>query len=231
MHYNPEKHIEMVSQAVVAAALTARKITPHFMPVIKIYTKDEITNIMKDVRGISADEDSRPVEKRYRDYPAMVGIGAEITRRNVGFDCGACGFPTCAEFNKAAKDNKGTKPGPSCNWLSFDLGIACDYGTAMAYFMGVQTRVNDVIGMKIIEKDLLPGAEICSALPLSCEAKNPQFEARKEGVPANQALIENAIKRIFPSLNDLSVSDILQVVVGHKLSPLLASEITELDKT
>ena len=170
-------------------------------------------------------------EKRFQDYPGLVGIGARITGANLTWDCGACGYPTCADRVKALRLENGCVPGPSCNWISLDLGIACDFAAAMAQRLGVQTRVSDVIGGKIVALGLMEDADVCTALPLSCEARNPQFEARKEGAELNPALLESTLRRLFPTLGDLSPSDILKAVAGHKLSPLLASEITEFDKT
>ncbi len=133
-----KEYIKLVSQAVAAAAITAPKVNPDFQPIIKLLSDEDINNIMSDLRGLKELGKNSKIEKRYQNFQGMIAIGAKIKNSNLGWDCGACGFPSCTELNKSRLNGNINTPGPSCNWISFDLGIACDYAAAMAYKLGIQ---------------------------------------------------------------------------------------------
>ena len=61
--------------------------------------------------------------------PVVLLLGADLTKSTSGWDCGACGFPTCAEFNRTASCITAwafLSYGPSCMLNVLDIGIACD---------------------------------------------------------------------------------------------------------
>ncbi len=82
--------------------------------------------------------------------PVVLMLGADLGKADLGWDCGACGFPTCAEFNKFKKEEGGLGrigAGPSCAWKSFDYGAACDYACAAAWECNVENRILGTFGM------------------------------------------------------------------------------------
>jgi len=101
--------------------------------------------------------------------PVVVMIGADLTRSNVGWDCGACGFATCGEFNEYSRYNRGRglfTQGPSCQWLLMDFAIACDWACAAAHQYNIENRIQFSGGCIL---QLLGHLEDCSftlALPL-----------------------------------------------------------------
>jgi hypothetical protein len=77
-------------------------------------------------------------------------IGADLTKAKSGWDCGACGFDTCAEFNKYRKLNYGmglSSFGPSCMLNVLDFGIACDYASAAASKFDIENRIHMSVGL------------------------------------------------------------------------------------
>src|SRR5262249_22699934 len=64
------------------------------------------------------------------------------------YDCGACGFPTCAEFTKNAPKHRlnvaGAEdwefPGPICQLRCVDLGIAVGSAAKIASINNIDTR-------------------------------------------------------------------------------------------
>ncbi len=81
--------------------------------------------------------------------PVVLLIGVDASS-GVGWNCGACGFPTCAEFNKFAKENIGMGTlfaGPSCAWKILDHGIATSWAAAAAWRYGVDNRVQASTGV------------------------------------------------------------------------------------
>ncbi len=103
------------------------------------------------------------------ESPVVVLIGAELTRSSVGWDCGACGWATCGEFNDYARHNRGRgmfTQGPTCQWLLMDYSIACDWACAAAHQYNIENRIQFSGGTIL---NLLGHMEDCSmslALPL-----------------------------------------------------------------
>jgi len=88
------------------------------------------------------------IEKGYS--PIMVILGADCAKANMSWDCGACGFPTCNEFNRYCKDNSSmglAAVGPNCVWKGLDYGIACDYACAAAGELNVENRILSTFGL------------------------------------------------------------------------------------
>ncbi len=101
--------------------------------------------------------------------PVLVLIGAGTTSAEMAWNCGACGFKTCAQFNKYAKENSGTGlvgGGPSCNWKVLDLGIACDWACAAAWQYSVDNRIQGSSGGAALMAGYLPGCSSILGLPL-----------------------------------------------------------------
>jgi len=102
--------------------------------------------------------------------PMVIALfGADLTKA-VGWNCGGCGFPTCAEFTKYVKKSKGQGTvalGPSCLWRAIDMGIAADYACACAATHRVETRVQFTMGSMAMLLGRLEGSSIILGLPLA----------------------------------------------------------------
>jgi len=76
----------------------------------------------------------------------LVGVDASVP---VGWNCGACGFPTCGEFNKFCRENKSLgyfAMGPSCAWKIVDHGLALSYAAATCAMHNVENRIQTSVG-------------------------------------------------------------------------------------
>jgi uncharacterized ferredoxin-like protein len=76
-------------------------------------------------------------------------LGAKLDRSELAWDCGACGFESCAEFNRYAKENSGPgtlMAGPNCHWKMMDYAAACDYACAAAHQNRIDARAMASIG-------------------------------------------------------------------------------------
>jgi len=102
--------------------------------------------------------------------PVVITLfGADLTKA-VGWNCGGCGFPTCAEFTKYVKKSKGQGAvalGPSCLWRAIDIGIAADYACACAAMHRVETRIQFTMGSMAMLLGRLEGSSIILGLPLA----------------------------------------------------------------
>ncbi|MBI5444079.1 MAG: hypothetical protein HY900_23075 [Deltaproteobacteria bacterium] len=106
--------------------------------------------------------------------PVVVSMGADYTHADLGWDCGACGFATCGEYARYAKDNTGMGAlcaGPSCAWKALDHGIAVDYACAAAHELSVENRILSTIGLVTMVLGYLEGVSATWALALG-----PQVE-------------------------------------------------------
>ena len=106
--------------------------------------------------------------------PIVIIVGANLNVSQSGWDCGACGFPSCREFNKFTRKNKSDGPmlgrglgkGPSCVMKMLDLGIACDYVTACLHNLNVETRAQGTFAIIAQGLEYIPGVSTCICNPV-----------------------------------------------------------------
>jgi uncharacterized ferredoxin-like protein len=110
------------------------------------------------------------------------------------YDCGACGFATCAEFMEATRRRRADSEafefkGPQCNLRDIDLGIAVGSAAKAASLYSVDTRCQTRIAVAA-RKLGLSHSEVAVALSMTVTHKNPGFDARMPAVDfdASEAL-------------------------------------------
>lgn len=165
-----------VAKHVVQAIYHAPQVTGRLEVQTEIITDEDLLPMVEVFEEMAKQELFMQMD--YRVYqeaiskgesPVVVLIGADLTRSAVGWDCGACGFPACAEFNDYARCNRGRglfTQGPSCQWLLMDFAIACDWACAAAHQYNIENRIQ-FSGGAILQ--MLGHLEECSfvlALPL-----------------------------------------------------------------
>lgn len=97
------------------------------------------------------------------------------------YDCGACGFATCAEFMDATQQRRTDSDqfefaGPQCNLRDMDLGIAVGSAAKAASLYNVDTRCQTRIAVAARKLGLIQ-AEVAVALSMTVTHKNPGFDA------------------------------------------------------
>jgi uncharacterized ferredoxin-like protein len=102
------------------------------------------------------------------------------------YDCGACGYATCAEFMEATKKLRADSAnlefgGPQCNLRDIDLGIAVGSAAKAASLNNVDTRCQTRIAVAARKLGLID-AEIAIALSMSVTHKNVGFDNRMPAV-------------------------------------------------
>ncbi len=97
------------------------------------------------------------------------------------YDCGACGYATCAEFLSAARDYKTTGyedwefPGPICQLRCIDLGIAVGSAAKTASLNNVDARCQTRIAAAARHLGIIQ-ADLAVALSMSVSHKNIFFD-------------------------------------------------------
>jgi uncharacterized ferredoxin-like protein len=107
------------------------------------------------------------------------------------YDCGACGYATCAEFMEATKKlREASDPfefgGPQCNVRNIDLGIAVGSAAKAASLNNVDTRCQTRIAVAARKLGLIE-AEVAVALSMSVTHKNVGFDNRMPAVDFDSA--------------------------------------------
>lgn len=103
------------------------------------------------------------------DPMPMLLLGADMTRSELGWDCGACGFPTCGEFNAYAKKNRSKAMlwgGPTCNWKLIDFAAACDFACAAVNQSRFDTRAMGTVGAAAAGVGYLPECSAIVGIPI-----------------------------------------------------------------
>lgn len=162
-----QDHLLNVAKSMIQAAYKAPLTTGRVKLKTEIVTEEDLLPII-EMLGVLAKVsqfvawDYMTLKESYdAGYPpVLVLIGADTTLSEMAWNCGACGFATCKEFNAFAKENKGqglVGGGPSCNWKMLDVGIACDWAAAAAWHHNVDNRVQGSTGSAAATLGYLPG--------------------------------------------------------------------------
>jgi len=173
--YNGNKmaheHLLNIANHCAQAALNAIQITGTVEIQTKILTDEDILPIIEIFEEIAKTEAyfmwNFQVYKAAYDAgtpPVLLLIGADLTQSETNWNCGACGFNSCLEFNKYSRENKklgACYVGPVCNWRTIDYGIACDWACAAAHQYNIENRLQSSAGVVAY---LLGHLENCSAV-------------------------------------------------------------------
>jgi uncharacterized ferredoxin-like protein len=96
------------------------------------------------------------------------------------YDCGACGYATCAEFLVATKALRRDSEelefvGPQCNLRDIDLGIAVGSAAKTAALLSVDCRCQTRVAVAARKLGIIT-ADVAVALSLSLTRKNVGFD-------------------------------------------------------
>jgi uncharacterized ferredoxin-like protein len=149
---------------------------------------DDILTVLvcgAEVQALAADMEKIAVERKaerwnqqapnVRDSDVVVLIGVRGTKR-YATDCGACGYGSCEDFEKAEKRLRQDFDGPTCIFKALDLGIALGSAVKTASLHNVDNRIFYRIGVAAKRLKYLPEASIIMGIPLSAKGKNPYFD-------------------------------------------------------
>lgn len=171
-----QDYLVNVAGHVVQAALKASQLTGRLQLQAEVITGEDLLPII-ELMGVMARAsqfvtwDYMTFKKNYDrgTPPVLVLLGADVISHLPGWNCGACGFATCGEFARYARENRAMgfiAYGPSCNWLTMDLAIAADWACAAAGHFNVDNRVQGSSGSAATMLGYLPGCSCILGLPL-----------------------------------------------------------------
>jgi uncharacterized ferredoxin-like protein len=109
------------------------------------------------------------------------------------YDCGACGYATCAEFLKAVAVQREREAaddwaftGPICQIRCIDLGIAVGSAAKVASMHNVDARCQTRIAAAARHLGIIQ-ADLAVALSMSVSHKNIFFDRKAPALPGTDA--------------------------------------------
>jgi uncharacterized ferredoxin-like protein len=137
--------------------------------------KDAIADEMDRIGEERKLEGFRRDAKNTRDSEAVVLIGVR-GNKSFGLNCGACGYHTCKEFEKANKKAGEDFAGPTCLFKALDLGIALGSAGKTASMLNVDNRIMYRVGTAALKLKMLPEATAAMGIPISAKGKSIYFD-------------------------------------------------------
>lgn len=147
--------------------------------------------------GLRRSRDARNV----RDSNAILLIGAR-TGRGVAINCGACGYTSCHNFEKAERKEHKDFRGPACIFKAIDLGIALGSAVKTASILNIDNRIMYTVGAAARQLKLLQDADVIVGIPISATGKNICYD--RESIFYETKGIKNKeyYERHFESLHE-----------------------------
>lgn len=175
--------IETAAQLMAVSARTAPKAGgKDFLEIVVITQADDLRKIAETMTAYaprSTNEafwlrDAANIENS--QALLLVGLSKPVT---AGYDCGACGSPTCAEFAKNRKlaDKEMGYTGPHCVMRMIDIGVALSSAAKTASLLNVDCRVQQRVGAAARAVGLIKG-EVVMGIPVSVTGKSIYFDRK-----------------------------------------------------
>lgn len=172
---------EMVAGLMAAAARTAPKAGgKDFLEIIVISNEEVLKQIaekMKEYAPKSTNEaywlrDAANIENS--QALLLVGLKEPVT---AGYDCGGCGWPTCAEFsgNRKLEAKEMGYTGPHCIMRMMDIGVALSSAAKTASTLNVDNRVQQRVGAAARALGFIK-AEVAMGIPAGVSGKSIYFD-------------------------------------------------------
>ncbi|MGE5239676.1 MAG: DUF2148 domain-containing protein [Chloroflexota bacterium] len=172
---------EMVAHLMAAAARTAPKAGgKDFLEIVVITKEEDLKRIAEAMKGYAP----RSTNEAYWNRDAsniensqallLVGLSKPVT---AGYDCGACGYPTCAEFAKERelRDKEMGYTGPHCVMRMLDIGVALSSAAKTASLLNVDNRVQQRVGAAARALGMIK-AEVVMGIPLGIYGKSIYYD-------------------------------------------------------
>lgn len=172
---------EMVAGLMAAAARTAPKAGgKDFLEIVVVSREDDLRQIAEAMRKYAPESsneaywlrDAANIENS--QALVLVGLKEPVT---AGYDCGGCGWPTCAEFakNRRLEDKEMGYTGPHCVMRMMDIGVALSSAAKAASLLNVDNRVQQRVGATARALGFIK-AEVVMGIPAGVTGKSIYFD-------------------------------------------------------
>jgi uncharacterized ferredoxin-like protein len=168
--------IETVTQMMAIAAITAPKAKGENFVAVEVLQGPVLQQLSQGMIAFGEqahktnfDRDGKNVAKS--DAVLLIGLKEPNT---AGLNCGACGYPTCAELISQAP-YEGEFRGPMCAYRLLDMGIAIGSAVKTASLLNVDNRIMYRIGAVARSMGLVDW-HFVMGIPLSVTGKSIYFD-------------------------------------------------------
>ncbi|MBF0415573.1 MAG: hypothetical protein HQL79_07375 [Magnetococcales bacterium] len=171
----------MAAQLMAASMRTAPKAGgKDFLEIVVVTEAEDLRRIGEKMAQYAPDSTNEAYWRRDSANIAachalvLVGLKRFTT---AGYDCGGCGYPTCAEF--AGKREEHAKEmgytGPHCIMRMMDIGAALASAAKTASLLNIDNRVQQRVGAAARALGLI-NAVVAMGIPLGVFGKSPFFD-------------------------------------------------------
>jgi uncharacterized ferredoxin-like protein len=174
--------IDRALELMSVAANTALRFGPSKIKMVTIGSEEygQMADFLTSLAGVSplCDRDGRSFTDLVNEDTRALLIG--IKRKSVyNFDCGACGYPTCKELNKAETVESLVANGPQCHFAVYDMHMAAMAAAALAWRLGLHCRVFQTMGTAATCCELIDDVDSCIGVGVSYQTQDPFFDRLK----------------------------------------------------
>lgn len=129
---------------------------------------------LSDMAPLAA-RDGRHLVQLMKEPSGLLILG-DTRKSGFNYDCGACGYRSCAELNKAEEVESLTANGPSCLFKSMNLNIAANSAAAAAHRLGLHCRVFSTLAFAAMALEVITDVDLVISVSVSAGKKNPYFD-------------------------------------------------------
>ena len=122
-----------------------------------------------------AARDGRHLVQLMKEPCTLLLIG-DKRKSDFNYNCGACGYRTCAEMNAAEEVESLTANGPSCIFKNINMNMAANAAASMAHRLGLHCRIFSTLGFSALALELIEDVDLCVSVSVSVAKKNPYFD-------------------------------------------------------
>lgn len=122
--------------------------------------------------------DGRHLIELMKEPAALMVIG-DKRRSQFNYNCGACGYRSCAEMNAAEEVESLTANGPSCQFRNINLNMAANAAAAMAWRLGLHCRVFSSFAFAAKAMSIIEDVDIVVSVSVSVAKRDPYFDRHK----------------------------------------------------
>ncbi|WP_130470695.1 DUF2148 domain-containing protein [Candidatus Magnetaquicoccus inordinatus] len=171
----------MTAQLMAAAMRTAPKAGgKDFLEIVVISDDVELQRLSNHMLSYAPDSTNEAYWRRDAANIAathavvLVGLKRFTT---AGYDCGGCGYPTCAEFSAARQEQVKEMgyTGPHCIMRMMDIGAALASAAKTASLLNIDNRVQQRVGAAARALGLID-ADVVMGIPIGVFGKNIFFD-------------------------------------------------------
>jgi uncharacterized ferredoxin-like protein len=125
-----------------------------------------------------AGRDGRFVVELIKEPTALLLIG-DKRKSDFNFNCGACGYPSCADLNKTETVESLTANGPGCLFKNININIAANAAAAMAWRLGLHCRCFSTLAFAAQSLQVIEDVDLVASVSVSAAKVDPYFDRHK----------------------------------------------------